>query len=443
MNYKERYKTLKESEHLAGVAHSYSSFLDNDVSDFVMMYNQKKDSLQKDIDTVWANSFIKVFIQKNKTGNNTFHYTGKCCREKMNLSSKITYITFDRDPIFVEVPEKIFDRYNQDENAVRRLPGKSANVAEAILLKLKIDAKDVVNTPLFFGKCVKNLAKEIGYDNATVYNFKDYDTGAVNAKKDVKVNTSIDDEKLFYVGDSKLASANEILGSKTHKPVIFITRYKELYHSDLNKSPISMGSSHFAADVYEDLHKVFGDKVDGYWSINYGDWKRMQKKSAVLAKLPIWDTYIGKLTTAKELQKQYSNCFASIYKEIPSFLRSTSAIEEIEEYTKTNHFTETYEMLESVKKARIDDFLEDFKICKAASKFNIYTENRKRRRLNWISKAVFNNELDAPKETSVNTGLDSKYPFFKYLDSYEIKSCSSGTGVGTLFNIIASFDKSF
>lgn len=429
MNFKQRYQTIQRSSKISYTISKYQDLLEDDVADYIQLLEQKKNALNNEINAIFSKKFIKVNSGKNKNDRIVHNYSGHKVQNSLGLEGKIDYFGKNESYIFVETPEKIYDRFIQDDASARWFPTKSAEVFDAIIAKEGYNQSEILNTHAFYGVDVKDLAAKMGFDNPKIYNYTDY--VSVGRTKTKAATTFIDEAKLFNEGQK---SAKDILAEKGKK-IIFIMRNRDLYNS--NAEVATQKTS--VTDTLNKIEKVLGVEFDHTYIIGYGDWKKLKSKSKIAAKLPVWDNYIKKHTTVSKLAQLYNDAYTSSYEGIPGFLSYVQNLERIEEYGNSNNYKSSYAKLNEQQKAKVDEFWEDFAICKKATKNDVWAEKRNRERIRWVAYQAFKTRLEDPTEQKkIETNFEKKYGWTTILDSYDTR-----THLSFFFNMVANYNKTF
>lgn len=412
----EKIKNLEEMKKSVIIYDKFNDLLDDDVADICSIYRAKSEQIEKQVNDIMAYPFIKVISCKSTSGNPTFHYFGEFYKSNFMSESlaKVRFFENATDTIFVEAPQKVYDRLIQTAYTDRIFPAKSAETVRSILLAQGKDTNEIINTKTFFGVGMTKLAEMMGIENPSIFKYEDW---VKNVKLKNHSNTAemYENAKYFKIKGQQL-SLNEVL-ALSEDYAVYPIQYQTLFTADL-KNTVRLAHAWNTTHVsskFAQVFPIYNNKKAII--IGYGDYKKLLAKSPKMKQLKVWDTEIKKLTTFEELESMYKNTFTVEYFNYPDYFRREEFVDSLRNLRADSHFFETYKSLSDEQKTRIDDFIKDVN--------TIYDDSCQnngigaRREIASIALYVFNKKIDYQgEEKSFDLGYSEKYPSLKHYSYY-------------------------
>jgi hypothetical protein len=408
--FKTKIENLKSVKRAISIYNKYDDLLDDDIADICSVYRAKNNQIEKQLNDIIAYPFIKVISYKNNAGNPVFKYFGQTCKnafQEGDSDTKAHFFENSSDVIFVEAPQKVYDKLIQTSDHDRIFPAKSAETIRSILLAQGKDTQGIINTKTFFGVGMTKLAEMMEIENPSIFKYEDW-------VKNVKLNTrsaasieTLENAKYFYIRNDKY-SLNEIL-AMSDDYAVYPIQYKTLFTANL-KNTVQLSSAWNTVYVSNKFSSVFPKyNYKKTVVIGYGDYKKLLAKSPKTKQLKVWDTEIKNITTFEELESMYKNTFTTQYSDYPDFFEKEKFVKNLNVLRTGSNFIKTYSSLNDEQKTRIDDFIKDVNMI-----YDDHYQNNgigSRREIAFIASYIFNKRFDYQgDEKSFSLGYSKKYP---------------------------------
>lgn len=418
MNFTKKIKNLEGMKKAISVYNEFDDLLDDDIADICSIYRAKVNQVEKQLNDIMAYPFVKVINYKKTSGNLIFKYYAQTYKNNFanaQLETKARFFENKADTIFVEAPQKVYDKLIQTSLSDRIFPAKSAETIRSILISQGKDIDGIINTKVFFGTGMTKLAEMMGVENPSIFKYEDW---VKNVKLENRLTAAVEtlENSKYFKMDYNQYSLNEILAMKEDY-VVYPIQAKNLFTADLLRSTSLMHA--FCTTKLEnnisDVFPIYGNKKRII--IGYGDYKKLLAKSPKMKQLKVWDTEIRKLTTFEKLESMYKNTFINQYCNYPDFFKRTSFNNRLEEFKISNEYKKIYNSFDDEQKTKLDNFYED--ISKVYSSLNASGNYASRDHIEFVAWKVFNKRFNTVEEKSEDLGYSEKYPTLRYISSYE------------------------